>query len=69
LSEYRQLQAQLDELIAIENAKGLQSLDVITKLKNKPAVQEQMRNIEKANRRWLETDAGINSIPILALMT
>ena len=52
--ELRQLRAQLAELEKIEAARGLQSLETIKKLREKPGVEQQLADIYAANRGWFE---------------
>lgn len=53
-AELRRLKAQLAELEKIEAARGLQSLDTIKKLRDKPSVEAHIAEIEAANRGWFE---------------
>ena len=61
LPEYRQLRARLAELTAIETAKGLQSVETLQRLREKPSLVEALAEIEAANRGWFETDAAFDA--------
>ena len=52
--ELRQLRTQLAELEKIEAARGLQSLETIKKLREKPGIEQQLADIYTANRGWFE---------------
>ena len=52
--ELKQLKAQLAELEKIEAARGLQTLDTIKKLREKPGIEQQIADIYAANRGWFE---------------
>jgi hypothetical protein len=56
--ELRQLRVQLAELEKIEAARGLQSLETIKKLREKPGIEQQLADIYAANRGWFE-DADV----------
>lgn len=52
----RVLYKELADLEKIENAKGLQSMAVLSRLNNKPAVEEELAELEDACRGWFERD-------------
>ena len=52
--ELRQLRVQLAELEKIEAARGLQSLETIKKLREKPGIEQQLADIYAANKGWFE---------------
>ena len=52
--ELRQLRAQLAELEKIEACRGLQPLETVKKLREKPNIEASIRDIEDSNRGWFE---------------
>lgn len=52
--ELKKLTAQLAELEKIEACRGLQPLETVKKLREKPGIEASIREIEDANRGWFE---------------
>ncbi len=52
--ELRTLRAQLADLEKIEACRGLQPLETVKKLREKPNIEQSIREIEDANRGWFE---------------
>ena len=52
--ELRTLRGQLAELEKIEACRGLQPLETVKKLREKPNIEQSIREIEDANRGWFE---------------